>query len=119
MMVVVDLSTGAVSMRDAEDLKRFAVTAVPVEPGDGEANGALGAMAAALSVNDVGTVEPSGDALVTVGAVRRLAAQSAAVSGTTLDNRWESDLADMLASAASKGWIADDGSIRAHIEWGS
>jgi hypothetical protein len=117
MVLVVDLSTGSVAMRDANDLKRFSVAAVPQRDGDWVENGALVAMASALSVHHVGTLDASGDVLVSVEAVRRLATESATTTGSTLDADWDAGLARMLEYAASQGWIADDGSIRAHVEW--
>jgi hypothetical protein len=117
MELVVDLSTGGVTMRDANDLKRFSVAAVPQRDGDGEENGAFEAMASALSVHHVGTIEASGDVLVSVEAVRRLATESAFTTGSTLDAEWDTGLAGMLEYAATQGWIAEDGSIRAHVEW--
>jgi hypothetical protein len=32
---------------------------------------------------------------------------------------WRQGLEQMLSFAESHGWVADDGSIQAHIEWGS
>ena len=117
MVLVVDLSTGDVSMRDADNFRQFSVVAIPQWDGDGEDNGALGAIAAALSVHDIGSVDPSGDVLVSVEAVTRLAAESAAATGVPLGPGWATGFAGMLEYAATKGWIADDGSIRAHVEW--
>jgi len=117
MVLVMDLSTGGVTMRDANDLKRFSVAAVPPRNGDGGENGALDAMASALSAHGVGMIDASGDVLVSVEAVRRLATESATTTGCTLDAEWDAGLAGMLEYAATQGWIADDGSIRAHVEW--
>src|SRR5664280_766995 len=116
MVLVMDLSTGGVTMRDANDLKRFSVAAVPPRNGDGGENGALDAMASALSAHGVGMIDASGDVLVSVEAVRRLATESA-TTGCTLDAEWDAGLAGLLEYAATQGWIADDGSIRAHVEW--
>jgi hypothetical protein len=126
MELIVDLSAREVSMREEADLKRFAVLAAPgrvdVAP-DGPPGGPAGetgrdaALAATLARAGAGRLDPSGDVLVPVDAVRRLATESAAARGTVLDAGWESGLADMLAYAATRGWIADDGSIRAHVEW--
>jgi hypothetical protein len=119
MELVVDLSTAAVSLRDHNSMTGFAVLAIPEQPGDGERNGALGALAAALSVHDAGTVDPDGDVLVPVTALERLADEAAGRDGQGLGPDWGGRFATMLQYAATKGWLADDGSIRAHVEWGS
>jgi hypothetical protein len=119
MELVVDLSTAAVSLRDHDGMTRFAVLAIPEQPGDGDRNGALGALAAALSVHDAGTVDPDGDVLVPVIALERLAGEAASREGQGLGSDWGGRFAAMLQYAATKGWLADDGSIRAHVEWGS
>jgi len=106
-------------LREREDMERFSVQAVPLHPGDGPAEGALGALAAALSVHGVGTVGPDGYVLVPTHAVRRLASDAAREDGTSLESGWESEFDGMVAFATAKGWISDDGSLRAHIEWGS
>jgi hypothetical protein len=118
MELVVDLSTAAVELRAREDMDRFSVLVVPEEPGDGADRGALGALAAALSVHDAGTVEPGGDVLVPVTAVKRLAGEAATGEGQLLGSDWESGFDTMLDYASTKGWLAD-GTLRAHVEWGS
>jgi hypothetical protein len=117
MELVVDLSTASVVLRHHGDMKSFAVNALSPQPGEGDKNGALGALAAALSLHDIGTVDPTGDVFVLTDAVRLLAGEAATVEGQSLDPEWESSFASMLDGAATKGWIAEDGSIRAHVEW--
>jgi hypothetical protein len=119
MELVVDLSTAAVSLRDHNGMTRFAVLAIAEQPGDGERNGALGALAAALSVHDAGTVDPDGDVLVPPIALERLAEKAAILEGSALGSDWGGRFTAMLEYAATRGWVADDGSIRAHVEWGS
>ena len=34
-----------------------------------------------------------------------------------LGSEWDEAFAAMIEAADTRGWIADDGSIRAHIEW--
>jgi len=116
MELVVDLSTGGVMLREHEDLKRLSVV-VPLHRGDGPDKGALGALAAALSVHSVGTVGPDGDVLVTTAALRRLAVDAAREDGTTLAPGWERDFSGMVEHAATKGWLSDDDSLRAHVAW--
>jgi len=118
MELVVDLSTGGVVLRRHEDMERFSVQALPLHPGDGPAEGALGALAAALSVHGVGTVGPDGDVLVPTAAVRRLAVDAAHQHGGGLGPVWETGFCGMVDDAATKGWTSDDGSLRAHVEWG-
>jgi hypothetical protein len=117
MELVVDLSTASVVLRQRDEAKRFSVVALPNQPGDDAGNGALGALAAALSLHDVGTVDPGGDVFVAADVVRRMAADAATEEGQLLDSEWEADFASMLEVAAANGWIAEDGSIRAHVVW--
>ncbi len=118
MELVVDLSTGGVMLRARDDLQRFSVQALPLRPGDGPAEGALGALAAALSVHDMGTVGPDGDVSVPTTALRRMAMDAAFEDGTPLDPDWETGFTGMVEYATTKGWTSEDGSLRAHVEWG-
>ena len=117
MELVVDLSTAGVVLRRHGDLQHFSVQAVRNQADDDDANGALGALAAALSLHDAGTVAPDGDVLVPPVAVRRLAEAAATDEGQPLDSAWESGLAAMLEYATARGWVADDGYIRSQVEW--
>jgi hypothetical protein len=127
MDVVVDLGTGEVTLADADDLAHFAVQAVspvPETPPDGTASsdpvigpdpdGKLGALAAALAAHQVGHVDPDGSIRVVPDAVRRLAGSDLPVT-----DQWESGFRAMIDYAATRGWVADDGTIRAHVEWRS
>ncbi len=53
----------------------------------------------------------TGHVFVTVDELRRLAGERAE------DAEWLRRLDDMVGYAESKGWIGEDGSIRAHLEW--
>lgn len=117
MRLVVDLSTGSVSLDDPAETEHFLVLVLPAEPGDRNDAAALGAVAAALSVHDAGTVDPEGNAFIPVDVVRRLAA-AGAEDRRTLGADWQSRFAAMLAQASEHGWVTDEGSIQAHIEWG-
>jgi hypothetical protein len=117
MELVVDLSTGDVELRRHEDLQRFSVQARLVGPEDGPAEGALGALSAALRVHEVGTVGPDGDVLVPTAAVRRLAFDAAREDGSSLDPEWDDGFSGMVRYAATKGWTSEDGALRAHVEW--
>jgi len=116
MDVVIDLRSGAVHVADAEDLRHVAVQAVtePGAPGDGDGvPGSLTALAAALHHHHrAGFVDTDGSARVAPSAVRRLVR-----TGSDLVDGWESRVAAMLDHAATRGWIAEDGTIRARVEW--
>ena len=104
MIIDIDLTGEAASTRllEPEDCKRFHIA---VRGGDLEALGAI------LPAHDLGQVLPSGDALIEVAAVRRLAA------GRVPDG-WQEDFAAMVEYAKSKGWFdADHEAIQAHVEW--
>ena len=104
MIIDIDLTgeQAAIQLLDPEDCKRFHVAA---RGGDAEALGA------ALPAHNIGEVLPSGDTLIEVDAVRRLAA------GRVPDG-WEKDFAAMVDYARTKGWF-DEGrkAIQAHVEW--
>ena len=99
------------------DLRSASPTVFLVEPSDCRSfdvvvhgSGDDEALDQALAGASVGWTEGT-DALVTVAAVRRLAAGS-------VGEGWESDLRAMLDYARSRGWLTEDGqSIRAHVEW--
>ena len=104
MIIDIDLTGGSptVQLVEPEDCRRFHVGA---KGGDTEALGA------ALSAQHVGRLLPSGDALIDLDAVRRLAA------GRVPDG-WEADFAAMVGYAKSKGWLDESGeAIQAHVEW--
>ena len=101
MVVDVDVSgePPAVVLEDPEDCKAFSV----------RLRGDRSQVGAALEGAGVGRMDGD-EALITVDAVRRMAAGKVGAS-------WEGDFAAMLEYAGTKGWIADGGrSIRAHVE---
>ena len=103
MIIDIDLTgeRATIELVEPEDCKRFHVAA---RGGDPEALGAV------LPAHDVGRLLPSGDALIEIDAVRRLAA------GKVSDG-WEADFAAMLEYANSKGWLDEQGeAIQAHVE---
>ncbi|MGH9016876.1 MAG: hypothetical protein ACRDY1_03925 [Acidimicrobiales bacterium] len=95
------LAPPAVTLAEAEDCGRFDV--VVIGPGD------HGDLARALTGAAVGTVEGD-EVLVDVAAVERLARRSVGPG-------WDEEFAGMLDFARSKGWLTEEGAIRAHIEW--
>jgi len=105
--VVIDVDLGAgppiVTLRDPDDCGKFHVEAHGGDP-------AL--LSEALEHDGLGSLLPTGEAVVTVAGVRRLAA------GQVPDD-WDGRFSAMLDSARGKGWLDEHNeAIRAHIEWG-
>jgi hypothetical protein len=117
VQVVVDLSSGSVSLSEPDDTDRFSLLVLPASPQDPGDTSALGAVAAALSVHDAGIVDPEGNAFIPTEVVRRLAEEGAAAGGGLLGSDWEPRFTAMVEQATSRGWVTDEGSIQAHIEW--
>jgi len=106
--VTVDLVSvpPGVALAEADDCTRFDVIVHGAGAGAGDSDD----VGRALVDASVGRTEGS-DALVDVGAVRRMAAGSVGES-------WEEDFLSMLDYARGRGWLTDDReSIRAHVEW--
>ena len=104
MIIDVDLSGASASLELVEpgDCKRFHVAA---------RGGDAASLAAALEAAGVGRLLPSGEAMIEIGAVRRLAADQ-------VPEAWGDEFAGMLGYAGSKGWLDEAGtSIQAHVEW--
>jgi hypothetical protein len=104
VIIDVDLTaaSAAVSLVEPEDCKRFHVTA---------RGGDAASLAAALEAAGVGRLLPSGETMIEIGAVRRLAAGRVAEG-------WDDEFAGMLKYAESKGWLDETGTqIQAHVEW--
>jgi hypothetical protein len=104
VLVVVDLSVtpARVWLDEPQDCSRFHV-AVRGDGDDASFDRALADSRAGRMTGD--------DALITVAAVRDLAAG-------TVDDRWEGDFSAMLDYARGRGWVTEDGeAIRAHVEW--
>lgn len=100
MEVVVDTAAGTVSLSGPSDFARFSVRVV----GD-EAQGRWGEVLAAAGVGRDGG---SGHAWVSPEALRGLAADVA-------DAAWGEGFDAMVRYAASKGWVGEDGWLRAHV----
>lgn len=119
MEVVVDLGTAGVVLHQPEDMAHFAVRAVA--PNRDEASGpspaALDALATALRDHALGRLDADGTAFIPPDTVRALAERAASDAGHPLPAEWEANFASMIEFAASKGWIASDGAVAAHIEW--
>ncbi len=117
MELVVELSTGRVVLADIDDMKSFAVRPVPPSADDVLDGERLDALGSALRQHGAGTLGTDGDVLVPTSAVRRLAAEAALDRGRPLGGAWEAGFTAMLDFATTRGWITDDGSIRAHVDW--
>ena len=103
MIIAVDLTgaTAVVELAEPEDCKHFSVN---VSGGDSEA------LRATLAREGIGSLLPSGDVMVDIVAVRRMA-EGRVPAG------WDDDFAGMLEYARSKGWLDETGtSIQAHVE---
>ena len=103
MVVNVDLERDppVVSLEEPEDCRRFHV----------EATGGSDRLGAVLESEGVGRTLPSGDVLIDVDSIRRMAA------GRVPDG-WDADFSAMLDYARDKGWLDEAGrAIQAHVEW--
>jgi hypothetical protein len=118
MEVVVDLGTAEVVLHQPDDTAHFAVRVVGAgDEAGGPATGALDTLAATLRDRGVGRLDAEGTAFIPPDQVRALAERAASDAGHPLAAGWEADFTAMLEFAASKGWVATDGAIAAHIEW--
>ncbi len=114
--MVVDLRSGAVAVRSWGTLDSLAVR-VRGGPAGGSDPEADRRLTTVLDAVGVARVDGAGDALVPAGVLRELADAAAVAEGRALDDGWDERFAGMLAYAASRGWIDDDGAVRAHVEW--
>lgn len=91
--------TGAVLLEEPDDFRRFSIRLDP---------GARGAAAAEAALARI--ARPDGDhAWVAEPALRALAPGGG-------DPAWQQGLGGMIAFARSRGWVDDQGGIRAHVE---
>jgi len=112
MDVVIDLAHGVVALtgRDALDSLSVRVDAPASDAAQNRLTDALAGVG-------IGRVDGHGDVLLPTGVLRGLAAEAAASEGSYLDAEWDEGFDEMLAVAAGRGWIDDDGAVRAHVEW--
>ena len=101
--VRLDASPVEVNLEETGDCTRFHVAV----SGGGAPQPAR--LDAALRDASVGRADGE-DARIAVDAVRRMAAGRVGPG-------WERDLDAMLTYARDKGWLGDDGTIAAHVEW--
>jgi hypothetical protein len=99
MYLDVDVSShpAAITLREPEDFKAFKL----VRRGEGDL---------AAAVADVGRVDDQDHVYVRPDAVRALA------GALGHDARWQENFEAMLDAADEHGWIANDGTVRAHVE---
>jgi hypothetical protein len=113
--VVVDLATATVA---PDGWNTVTSLAVQVDGGTGSPDEAAEArLATMLAGAGVSRSAAHRDVCVAPSVLRDLAARAATVAGHTLDAAWDEGFAGMVADAGTKGWIDDDGAIRAHVEW--
>ena len=116
MDVVVDLSGGHVVLESWDQLASLSVVVVG-GPAGGPDVAAETDLTDTLAGAGVGRVVGAGDALLPQDVLERLAGAQASAEGRDLDPAWHEAFAGMVAHAADKSWIDDDGAIRAHVEW--
>lgn len=98
--MLVDVTSEPAEVREVDDLKRLHVLAPEGLDVD-----------RALRASGLGSQDPDGRVLLDIRALR--AAALALASGPRWPEGWDA----MVAYAASKGWLADDGSaLVAHVE---
>lgn len=98
MLIVIDLSGAAVSLRDPSEFTRLSV----LLEGEGDLGGVL-------RQSDLGRLGADGEHVVADPAALR------ALAGPAADDDWGEGFAGMCAYAAGKGWVEPDGGIVAHI----
>ena len=104
MIIDIDLTGAvpAVDLVEPEDCRRFHVA---VRGGDSAR------LRTALEADELGRLQPSGDAMIATAAIRRMA-EGRVPAG------WDKDFAAMLQYALRKGWLDDEGAmIQAHVDW--
>ncbi len=99
MLIVIDLSTSTVLLREPEQFTRFSV----LLEGEGD-------LAQVVRRAGLGRLSADGAHVV----VDRLALR--ALAGAAADGDWDEGFAGMCAYAAGKGWVEPDGGVLAHIE---
>ena len=98
---MIDLSVGAVSLRQPDEFTRFSAT---VE--------GTGDLARVVEQSGLGRLAADGEHVVVDPVALR------ALAGPAADEAWDEGFAGMCAYAAGKGWVEPDGGVLAHIEPG-
>ena len=99
MLIVIDLATSTVSLREPGEFTNFSLAL----EGDGD-------LAQVVHRSGLGRLAADGDHVVVDPAAVR------ALAGPAADEGWDEGFAAMCAYAAGKGWVEADGGILAHTE---
>lgn len=102
MLIVIDLSTSTVELREPGEFTRFSV----LLEGEGD-------LAGAVRRTGLGRLAPDAQHVVVDPVALR------ALAGPAADEDWDNGFAGMCAYAAGKGWVEPDGGVLAHIEEGN
>jgi hypothetical protein len=116
VVVTVDLPSGLVGLDGWSLLTSLVVL---VDGGRGVRHDDVSEWRLAAVLGDAGVtgVPGTGEALIPRRVLHELAEGAALAEGDTLDDEWDVAFAGMLDDAASRGWVDDEGAIRAHVEW--
>jgi hypothetical protein len=106
VLIVIDLSEAAVSLRQPDEFTRFSVALA------GEDDAAEGDLARVVETSGLGRLAADGEHVVVDPVALR------ALAGPAADEAWDEGFAGMCAYAAGKGWVEPDGGVLAHIEPG-
>ncbi len=101
VLIVIDLSESRVHLRDPDDFRRFSVAV------DGA--GDQSDLARVVDQSGLGRLKDDGRHVVVDPVALR------ALAGAAATDEWDEGFAGMLAYAAGKGWVEDDGVV-AHVE---
>ncbi len=99
MLIVIDLASATVSLRQPDEFTRFSVAL------EGE-----GDLAEVVRASGLGRLAADGEHVVVDPVALR------ALAGPAADEAWDEGFAGMCAYAAGKGWVEPDGGVLAHIE---
>ncbi len=102
MLIVIDLSEAAVSLRQPDEFTRFSA----LVQGEGD-------LARVVGQSGLGHLHEDGTHVVVDPVALR------ALAGPAADESWDEGFAGMCAYAAGKGWVEPDGGVLAHIEPGA
>jgi hypothetical protein len=108
--IVADLQSLTVTLAGAEDTGKFAVRVAGPPDASGQRDADVHRLGDVLAAAGVGRLGPGDHAFIRPDAVRFNAAGQ-------VGEGWEERFAAMVDDADSRGWTADDGWIRAHVEW--
>jgi hypothetical protein len=99
VLIVMDLTEARVHLADPDDFSRSSVAI------DG-----VGDLEALVEESGIGRLRPDREHVVVDPVALR------ALAGPAATDEWDQGLAGMVAYAAGRGWVEDDGGVVAHIE---